>query len=519
MTHPLKRLLQGAGFSVAALAVGIIFGLFLTPYLVRALGEASYGVYTLASLFAGWCGLLDFGLTTTTSRYVTSFFTRRDFRGLNEIGSTAIILFGGISALVLLLACCAFGLAALYGDSFDETGALGAALFFSGASFAVSKISDGVLGIVKGSLRQDLTGGAVFIFRVLFGVVNFAVLYFGGRVIALCVGNFILTFAQLLAYVVILRRSSPFFHFSLRSFRRARVRTLFSYSFFTFLTQAGEIAVNRSDLLVISALMTLSDVGRYNLVVVTLVSYFHSFLSEASSWETNWFARLSASGREPGVTRYSEEFYRSRSVILRVSTYFAVFIAFGLLAFGRAFIERWIGADYLATFPALIVCVVALGLYRGASEVNARTLLGIARHRILGYGAIIHGVLNIVLSVLFVKLGLGLVGVALGAAVPGAAIHLLWIPNATCRICGERRRAYWRAQLTALSIAASALLVPALCVRLWVAPEYFRIAALAILSLGLYVVVVFRFGFDLSERRRALELVRASFRNFSRRVK
>ena len=113
MTHPLKRLLQGAGFSLSALLVGIIFGLFLTPYLVRSLGEASYGVYALASLFAGWCGLLDFGLTTTTSRYVTSFFTRQDWRGLNEIGSTAIILFGGISALVFLLACAAFGFASV----------------------------------------------------------------------------------------------------------------------------------------------------------------------------------------------------------------------------------------------------------------------------------------------------------------------------------------------------------------------------------------------------------------------
>ena len=511
MTHPLKRLLQGAGFSLSALLVGIIFGLFLTPYLVRSLGEASYGVYALASLFAGWCGLLDFGLTTTTSRYVTSFFTRQDWRGLNEIGSTAIILFGGISALVFLLACAAFGFASLYGGSLDETGTLGAALFFSGASFAASKISDGVLGVVKGTLRQDLTGGSTLFFRTLFGVVNFAILYFGGRVVALCVGNFVLTVAQLVVYVVVMRYAAPFFHFSLKSFRRSRVRTLFRYSFFTFLAQAGEIAVNRSDLLVISAFMTIADVGRYNLVVVTLVSYFHSFIGEASSWETNWFARLSATDEDESTRRFSEEFHRSRSVILRVSTFFALFMAFGLLAFGRAFIERWIGAEYLSAFPALVVCVVALGLYRGASEVNARTLLGVARHRILGWGAILHGVLNILLSVVLVRLGFGLNGVALGTAVPGLAIHLFWIPNVTCRLCGEGRRQYWRSQLLSLGTALLAFVVPFICVRLWITPEYLRMLLLAALSFVLYIGVVFRLGFTREERRRALEIVRASF--------
>ena len=108
MKKPSTRLLEGAWLSCGALVVRIGFGLFLTPYMLSALGDQSYGVFALASLFAGWCGLLDFGLTTTTSRFVTRCYTRQDWRGMNEIGSTAIVLFGGISGLVFLTSCAAY---------------------------------------------------------------------------------------------------------------------------------------------------------------------------------------------------------------------------------------------------------------------------------------------------------------------------------------------------------------------------------------------------------------------------
>ena len=158
MKKPSTRLLEGAWLSCGALVVRIGFGLFLTPYMLSALGDQSYGVFALASLFAGWCGLLDFGLTTTTSRFVTRCYTRQDWRGMNEIGSTAIVLFGGISGLVFLTSCAAYGAAFFIGPQIDETGTLGTALFFAGLAFAISKISDGVCGVLRGALRQEITG-------------------------------------------------------------------------------------------------------------------------------------------------------------------------------------------------------------------------------------------------------------------------------------------------------------------------------------------------------------------------
>ncbi len=501
--------------------------------MLATLGERAYGIYVCASLFAGWCGLLDFGLTTTTSRFVTKYYALDDWDGLNEIGSTAIVLFGALSAAVVLTALVACGAASLFATGPDAP-TLATALFCSGVSFAISKVSDGVCGVLRGALRQELTGGTVFVFRILFGVVNFAILFFGGRVVALVVGNAVLTLLQLGVYVALLRAAVPRFRFSLRSFRRGRVRELFEYGVFAFLAQVGETAVDRSDLLLISAFMSLNDVARYNLVVVTLCSYLTSFIRETSTWQTNWFAKLAAStletakndaastlaeaekndatslngggkrtscsGEGCGVA-LSAEFFASRAAIHRASIGWTLFLAGGVLALGGAFVERWIGAAYLDVFSALALCVVATALYRGSSETNARALQGVARHRVLAVGAILHGAANVVLSVVFIYCGLGLYGVALGTVLPGVAIHFGWLPNATCRLLGERRRTYWARYLKTTALGVAALAGPFAVVWSCVKPNYYSICAWGVFYGGVGAAALFALGTTGAEKR------------------
>lgn len=532
MKKPSTRLLEGAWLSCGALVVRIGFGLFLTPYMLSVLGDQSYGVFALASLFAGWCGLLDFGLTTTTSRFVTRCYTRQDWRGMNEIGSTAIVLFGGISGLVFLTSCAAYGAAFFIGPQIDEPGTLGTALFFAGLAFAISKISDGFCGVLRGALRQEITGVVSLATRIAYGVVNVATLWFGGGVVALLVANTLLTLAQLIAWLAIVRRVVPEFRFSLRYFRRQRIRALFNYGFFTFLAQAGEILVTRSDLILIALLLSMEDVTRYNLAVVVLTSYYNSFLTEGSSWETNWFAHLGALerttedakseekktpfssiframlGDTDRVERLSAPFHESRALITRASTYGGLFGAFGILILGRFFIERWIGAEYLCAYWPLAIVVASQGLYRGASEVNMRLLQGLARHEPLALGALLHGVFNVLLSVVLVKAGWGLKGVAIGTALPGLAIYYFWLPNVVCAVIGEELHTYWKRQLSSTLIAIGGLILPGYWCLRFCQPTYWSIALFGGISFFFYAFWIMALGMKRGERdlvRRAIQ--------------
>ncbi|MBR4976464.1 MAG: hypothetical protein IKY61_05365, partial [Thermoguttaceae bacterium] len=199
----------------------------------------------------------------------------------------------------------------------------------------------------------------------------------------------------------------------------------------------------------------------------------------------------------------SAEFFASRAAIHRASIAWTLFLAGGVLAFGRAFIERWIGAAYLDVFPALVLCVAATALYRGSSETNARALQGVARHRVLAVGAILHGAANVLLSVLFIRCGFGLSGVALGTVLPGVAIHFGWLPNATCRLLGERRRTYWARYVKATAVSVAALALPFALVWRCVKPNYCSICGWCVFYVGVGAAFLFVLA-TTGEEKRAL---------------
>ena len=68
----LDQLKMGAMLSYFTMAFNIVAGLLYTPWMVDKIGQADYGLYTLAnSLIAIF--MLDFGLGYAVSRYIAKY--------------------------------------------------------------------------------------------------------------------------------------------------------------------------------------------------------------------------------------------------------------------------------------------------------------------------------------------------------------------------------------------------------------------------------------------------------------
>ena len=67
-----KQVRIGAILSYASIAINIIAGLIYTPWMIDQIGESSYGLYTLANTLITLF-LVDFGLSSATSRYVAKY--------------------------------------------------------------------------------------------------------------------------------------------------------------------------------------------------------------------------------------------------------------------------------------------------------------------------------------------------------------------------------------------------------------------------------------------------------------
>ncbi len=93
-----KQVKYGAVISYVLIILNATYGLFLTPYIIGQIGDASYGVYKTVSSFTASLMVLDLGLGGTMMRYVAKYRADREedripgFVGMGVIQAGAVCL-------------------------------------------------------------------------------------------------------------------------------------------------------------------------------------------------------------------------------------------------------------------------------------------------------------------------------------------------------------------------------------------------------------------------------------------
>src|SRR3954470_11595043 len=95
-----RRLLVGAVTNWLAFAATLLVGFFLTPYLVRRLGDGPYGVWAFVESLLASFNLFDLGLAACVVRLGAPFHATRARDGLNRPVSTCPALLLGLGLLL-----------------------------------------------------------------------------------------------------------------------------------------------------------------------------------------------------------------------------------------------------------------------------------------------------------------------------------------------------------------------------------------------------------------------------------
>ncbi len=102
-----KQIKAGVGIGYIATVFNIIAGLIYTPWMVRQIGQADYGLYALAVSFISFVAL-DFGLGAAITRFLSYYLAKGDKTGAKKLLGTIYKLFLGISALIFVVLVVAF---------------------------------------------------------------------------------------------------------------------------------------------------------------------------------------------------------------------------------------------------------------------------------------------------------------------------------------------------------------------------------------------------------------------------
>ena len=98
-----STILRNVASNWAGFAVNAAVTLVLTPFVLRELGPARYGVWILTSSIIGYYGLLDIGFRGGVTQFLTRYIAVGDYPKASECISSAV-------AVLASLGCLMFGL-------------------------------------------------------------------------------------------------------------------------------------------------------------------------------------------------------------------------------------------------------------------------------------------------------------------------------------------------------------------------------------------------------------------------
>lgn len=400
---------RNVAYSWGAHLVLAVSGLFLMPYVLTTVGDATYGAWLLLNAVAQYANLLYLGFGETTARYVSMHAANRDDKKLNDVASCVFAVYLASAAVAFALTFLVIWLAPSMGDwdgvpLFDVR----CAIFMLGMNMVVGIAGSVNGGILMGVQRFDIDRGVQVVITLLrVGLVVYflkqqhGLITLGGCFLAVTVLENILTYW-------FARREVPALKLRIFGLDRAVLRDCFGFSAFTSLVLISEYLIYTTDTVVIGFYLGAAAVVPYG-IAHRVANMFHRPLEQIGVVVMPKAGELNALNRNDELRTMTT---RAVSLVFLLTAGFWVGAAF----YGDMFIRIWVGAEYRSAHTVMLILVAAL-VFAVPVGIVRRILvgLGVVRWPSLLYFA--EAVLNLVLSLILVR-AYGVFGVALGTLIP-----------------------------------------------------------------------------------------------------
>lgn len=404
-----------------ATGVGMLVPFFLTPYVVKHLGTAAYGVWILSAATVSYLNLLDLGMRSAVIRFVSKAYAQGDVTNMREVIRAALwfrVLIGsGVAAASLLLAG---SFPRLFHVPVELHRAAQITVLACALGVAVSLVS-GVFGAVLAAMnRFDRLSQITMVQTLVRAGGVLAILSHGGGLKGLAYWE--LTVLVLAGLVVTATAMGMVPEARVRVQRpdRAVLRQIWSYSLTTFLWIIAVQVIVNSDNLMVGHFISV-ELAAFYAIGGSLMTYSGQVVSALSTTFTPLASGMEASGRMDDVRRL---LLRGTQATMLLS----LPISLSLFFRGRTFIGLWMGPSYVEVSGTVLQILLISGLMGTATTTAGAVMMAIGKHKAPAYFCMVEAAANVALTLLLVK-RIGVYGVAWGTALAIVAVSLSFWPR------------------------------------------------------------------------------------------
>lgn len=476
---------------------------FLSPIVVKSLGSTGYGVWSMLVAVVGYLGLLDFGVRGAVTRYIAHHHAVQDLKSSSLIATAAIVLFGLLGVLAVLISGVLSWLAPMLfhipADFMEEARTV---LVVGGFTIATTLIGAVYGGVVTGLERFDLSSGVEILLTTVRSAAVLLALKLGYGLVTLAW----IHLASAVFYGIVMwltvRRILPGLRFRFGEKLLPHVRTILSFSFYLSAIHILAIVIFYTDTMVIATMLPISAVGVYA-IAGNLTNYARQVASALSKMFT---PRISAM-HSAGSSRIAEAVLEGS----RAATLVVLPIVFTFLLRGERFIGIWMGPEYGPTSGAVLQ-VFAFVVWAGsARSVAASAIIGVNMHRRLIPLLVFEAICNLALSIALAP-ALGVVGVAVGTLIPALIVSLILVPRCLRDTMGVPIRSFLVQAMVLPTLSCLPFAVASELIELYLPTESLLVFFLqVVMVVPLAVVGALAVCFTAAERTELMRSVRKRF--------
>jgi O-antigen/teichoic acid export membrane protein len=420
------RALINVASSWGGLGVNISVGFFLSPFILHHLGDEAFGLWLLIFSLTGYYGIFDFGIRSSLVRYVSKFQATGDKDQLARLINTSLFTYTCLG-LILVVPTIVGG---HYVDRFfhiPPSFLKDARILFLMVGYSLALgfplgISGGILEGMQRFYLMNWTNIAATLVRA---VLIIYVLHrgFGLLTVALITVSLPLITSVIQSVIAHRLLAIPY---GWKYVNRDSLRQVANYGSVTFMIIVAARLRFKTDAVIIGTFLSAAAITHFS-IGARLVDYAGETVSSLAQIFTPMSSHFHATG----------DFVRLRKIFISGNRACALVMfpmTVTLIIMGKSVIEAWVGPRYVSSYVILLIVLIPSTIYQAQSTSN-RILFGMSLHKSLAYIVLMEGVANVILSIVLIR-PLGIVGDAIGTAIPLLCTALFFLPRHLCRHLG-----------------------------------------------------------------------------------
>lgn len=350
----MSQLKKGAALNYTTIILTNAVGLLLTPFIIKSLGDAEFGLYTMIGSFVGYIAVLDLGLSDAIVRFVAKYRAEKDKKGEENFLANSMIIYSVISVLVLIVgSICYFNIESIFKNSLTPDQISQAKIMFAILVFTLS------IGLPSSSLTGICFGYEQFVFPKAAKITRYisrsilviALLSLGGKAIAMVILDTILNMCLDLVMLWFVFKKLKV-RIKLYKFDLSLIKTIFSYSIWIFIFVIVSQFQWKVGQLVLGIITNTTVVAIFAIGIM-LGTYYGAFSTAISEVFLPRATQMTVSKATP------QQLTDMMIKIGRISFITLMLVLGGFLLYGKQFVFLWVGETYYDSWIIAVLIMLA----------------------------------------------------------------------------------------------------------------------------------------------------------------